>query len=83
MRRPIMLAAAVAAMSGAAVGSAKAQGTYWPWCVDYNDGSYNCGFANYQQCLATAIRRRGLCRPNPLPPGYGERPRGNARARQH
>ena len=57
LRRPIMLvAAAVVAWSGAAVGSARAQGTYWPWCVEYRDGSYNCGFANYQQCLATAIR---------------------------
>jgi hypothetical protein len=78
----MLAAAAVVAWSDAALDSAKAQGTYWPWCVEYRDGSYNCGFANYQQCLATAIRLRGLCRPNPLPPGYGERPRGDGRVRQ-
>ena len=84
MRRPIMLAAAaVVALSDAAFGSAKAQGSYWPWCVHYRDASYNCGFANYQQCLDTAIRARGMCRENPLPPGYAKRPRGDGRARQH
>jgi hypothetical protein len=82
MRRPIMLAAAVAALNGAAVGGATVQGTYWPWCVDYSDRSYNCGFANYQQCLEMAIRVRGFCRPNPLPPGYGEPRRDDGRARR-
>jgi hypothetical protein len=78
----IPFAAAIAASSGAAVGGATAQGTYWPWCVDYPDRSYNCGFANQQQCLEMAIRVRGFCRPNPLPPGYGERRRDDGRVRQ-
>ena len=35
MRRSILFAAAITALSGAAIGSGTAQGTYWPWCVDY------------------------------------------------
>jgi hypothetical protein len=82
MRRSIMLAtAAVMSLCDAAGGGAQAQGTYWPWCVHYRDASYNCGFANYQQCLSTAIRARGICRENPLPPGYGKPLRGDRRMR--
>ena len=26
-------------------------GSYWPWCIDYRDSSYNCGFETFEQCL--------------------------------
>jgi hypothetical protein len=63
-----ILVAAVAAAGVLMPGGARAEGTYWPWCIDYRDSSYNCGFATFEQCLATAIRLRGLCRENPLGP---------------
>ena len=67
----------VAAVAGLLMpGGAGAEGSYWPWCVDYRDSSYNCGFATFEQCRATAIRVRGLCRENPLgPPRPAQTPR--------
>jgi hypothetical protein len=63
-----------------APGCARAEGSYWPWCLDYRDGSYNCGFASFEQCIETALRVRGFCRQNPLgPPAPPPKPRRPAR----
>ncbi len=67
MPRSILVAAVVVACVPMP-GGAKAEGSYWPWCIDYRDSSYNCGFASFEQCRETAIRVRGLCRENPLGP---------------
>jgi hypothetical protein len=38
----------------------------YPWCAIYNDGSgsKNCGFANFQQCLADVSGIGGFCTQN-------------------
>ena len=79
MLKSILVAAAVAA--GVLMpGGARAEGSYWPWCVDYRDSSYNCGFASFEQCIEYALRVRGLCRENPLgPPRPAKGPRRPAR----
>jgi len=79
MLRSILVAAVVAA--GVLMpGGAKAEGSYWPWCIDYRDSSYNCGFASFEQCLQTALPVHGLCRENPLgPPRPAKSPRRPAR----
>jgi len=44
---------------------AAAQGA---WCAEYNygfGGARNCGFATYQQCLATVRGVGGSCSPSP------------------
>jgi hypothetical protein len=79
MLRSILLAG-VAAATFLVPGGARAEGTYWPWCVDYRDSSYNCGFATFEQCREFALRVRGLCRANPLgPPRPAQKPRRPAR----
>ena len=53
------------------------------WCAYYNfqhGGARNCGFATYQQCLATVTGIGGSCGPNPAyqppgPPRYTKLPR--------
>ena len=38
------------------------------WCAEYNfgfGGARNCGFATYQQCLATVRGVGGSCSPSP------------------
>ena len=39
----------------------------YPWCADYGPafGATNCGFATFQQCLATVSGIGGSCGPNP------------------
>ena len=73
MRSLLVLAVVAAALSNA--GSAQAQGKYWPWCVYYDAWSYNCGFASFEQCLATARPEGGFCKQNPYGPPVSE-PRG-------
>ena len=41
----------------------------YPWCAYYNlrhGGATNCGFATFQQCLATVSGIGGNCGPNPM-----------------
>lgn len=58
---------------------AKAQ--EYPWCAYYNflqGGATNCGFATYQQCMATISGIGGSCGANPRyqgPPPGPQRPR--------
>ncbi len=37
-----------------------------PWCLFYDQSTYNCGFYSYQQCLASRSGAGGYCRPNPF-----------------
>ena len=75
MRTLTILALITAALSFG-TGDAKAE-RYWPWCAYYNAYTYNCGFATFQQCLATISGVGGFCRANPYPPPVIEtRPRG-------
>lgn len=85
MRTLMILTLAAAALS-CNVGSAKAGPGFGPnggpWCAYYDPWSYNCGFATFQQCLATISGAGGVCQPNP----YGgtvrqELPRRHKRAR--
>jgi uncharacterized protein DUF3551 len=64
--------AATALMTGAQ--PSQADVTY-PWCAEYSmQGSSNCGFATYQQCMAALSGNGGWCianpmfRPGPVPP---------------
>ena len=44
--------------------SAEAQN--WPWCAHLGTGfeSTNCGFTNFEQCMATVSGIGGFCQPN-------------------
>jgi hypothetical protein len=61
---------------------------HYPWCLEYSgDDSQatNCGFATWQQCMATASGAGGVCYENPwyyaaLPPA-AEAPRVRSRRR--
>src|SRR5947207_7233653 len=49
------------------------------WCAYYNTadgGSRNCGFATFEQCLATVRGVGGNCSPSPYPSSTPSR-RGN------
>ena len=37
----------------------------YPWCAQYSWSNYNCGFVNFNQCLATISGVGGFCKPNP------------------
>jgi hypothetical protein len=65
--RTLAIVALVLAAIGFNARDAQAQGKYWPWCAYYDAWSYNCGFATFQQCLATISGAGGLCRLNPYP----------------
>lgn len=46
----------------------------YPWCAEYSgrSGGTNCGFVNFEQCMATVSGIGGFCRPNTMyvpPPG--------------
>lgn len=67
MRRLLIIVGALAAIV-CIENPAKAQnGT---WCAYYNTGdggSRNCGFATFEQCLATVRGIGGNCSPSPYP----------------
>ena len=67
MRLLATFAVVVTALSSIGSG-ASAQGKTWPWCARYDGWTYNCGFATYRQCLATAMGEGGHCYENPLAP---------------
>ena len=81
MRIVTTFAVIVAALSAAAQ-AAPAQAREYPWCARYDVWTYNCGFATFQQCLATISGAGGICTPNPRAVAIGdERPRRHKRAR--
>jgi hypothetical protein len=46
-----------------------AEAQNYPWCAYYNfqhGGATNCGFATFQQCLATVSGVGGSCGANPM-----------------
>jgi hypothetical protein len=51
----------------------------YPWCANYSGrgmgGAQNCGFVNFNQCLATVRGVGGTCDPNPLYEPYPPSPR--------
>jgi len=67
MRTLAGLAVVIAALSFGA-GDANAQGKYWPWCARYDSWTIVCGFATYQQCMATVSGVGGYCQRNVMPP---------------
>jgi hypothetical protein len=57
-----------------------AQAQNYPWCAFYTGpfSATNCGFATYQQCLATISGVGGYCQPNTMyrpPPARPRRDR--------
>jgi hypothetical protein len=39
----------------------------YPWCAEYSmQGSSNCGFISYQQCMAALSGNGGYCTANPM-----------------
>lgn len=58
----------IAGLSLAAAGlCTPAQAQNYPWCAQYGrgtGGAMNCGFANYQQCMADVSGIGGFCEPN-------------------
>jgi hypothetical protein len=66
MRTATIFAVIVAAMSlSTHTTPARAQAREYPWCARYDAWSYNCGFATFQQCLATISGAGGICERNP------------------
>jgi uncharacterized protein DUF3551 len=82
MRFPIFAAAPLLVL--ALAGDASAQN--YPWCAQYgfrSGGGRNCGFVNWQQCMATVSGIGGYCEPNAMyQPGYAEPRRKVRRHRQ-
>src|SRR5262249_34991013 len=80
--RPSLFILGIFAVAFFGAQPAKADGA---WCADYkfhHGGARNCGFATYQQCLATVTGIGGSCGPNPFyqppgPPRYTRLPRHN------
>jgi hypothetical protein len=63
--RPLPVLLGVVAVTVAAASAAQAQN--YPWCANFHDGAgVNCGFATYQQCLATSQGSGGYCTRNNL-----------------
>ena len=58
-----------------------AEAQNYPWCAYYNfqhGGATNCGWATFEQCLATVRGIGGSCGPNPMhqpAPGLYSSPR--------
>jgi len=64
-----------------------AEAQNYPWCAYYNfqhGGATNCGFATFQQCLATVSGIGGSCEPNTMyRPAPESHPSTKRRPRQH
>ena len=56
---------------------AKAQN--YPWCAQYSDGSMNCGFATFLQCLTDVSGIGGFCTQNKVPRPRARRTRPSLR----
>jgi hypothetical protein len=71
----------LAAVAAAAAMTTSAQAQNYPWCAIAHDGAgVNCGFATYEQCLATANGSGGYCsRNDAYRPSAGTQPHGAPR----
>lgn len=70
MRTLTILAVLIAALS-LGTNDAKAE-RYWPWCARYDGWTIVCGFATFQQCLATVSGVGGICQQNVMGPTVAE-----------
>jgi tetratricopeptide (TPR) repeat protein len=61
MRIPALCGLVIAALLGLAAPAAAAGP---PWCAAYRNGSTNCGFYTYQQCMDTVAGNGGFCNRN-------------------
>jgi Protein of unknown function (DUF3551) len=78
VRSALCLAATVAALLAADARPSAAMVIY-PWCASYSGrgmGAENCGFVNFNQCLATVRGVGGFCKPNPWYYPYPPSPAG-------
>ncbi len=60
-------------VAAVAIGT-RAEAKSYPWCAQYSkgDGSQNCGFVSFEQCMADVRGIGGFCNPNTQyvpPPG--------------
>ena len=63
--RSLAIFAVTAAALSLAAHATPAQAREYPWCARYDVWTMNCGFATFQQCLATISGVGGVCTPNP------------------
>jgi hypothetical protein len=72
--RPILLATLVVALMPFSSTDATAQ--YYPWCSIYSDrnGTSNCGFTSFEQCLINVRGIGGFCVRNAWATGAEIRP---------
>lgn len=82
--RTLAVLAIVAAALGLGARDASAEGKYWPWCSRYG-WTVVCGYATFQQCLASVSGAGGFCQPNIVGPPVTERSHGKRarHARRH
>jgi len=60
--KPLLTLIAALALASIAV---PAQAQNYPWCANFADGAgVNCGFATYEQCMATSQGSGGYCTKN-------------------
>jgi hypothetical protein len=64
---------------GAAWIATPAEATDYPWCAYYRNGSTNCGFSTFQQCLDTVRGIGGDCMRNTQYPTAGDNSRRTRR----
>ena len=62
--RPVLLL--LGAFAGAVALATPGQAQNYPWCSNFADGwgGTNCGFASYEQCMATVRGGGGFCSQN-------------------
>lgn len=62
----VILAGLAALAISALAPVAPASAVEYPWCAQYSgrNGGRNCGFVNYQQCMATVSGIGGFCERN-------------------
>ena len=74
--RTLAILAVITAALCSSPRDAQAQGKYCPWCARYDGWTVVCGFATFQQCLATISGVGGFCQRNVMsPPFAAEGPR--------
>ncbi len=82
--RPILALAALMAAPFLTAQPASAEVIY-PWCLYDSRGGVNCGFVNWQQCMASKTANNDMCGLNGLytRAHAAERPRKSKRNRQY
>jgi hypothetical protein len=80
MRGILLVAFTTAAV---ALSDSQAGAQYYPWCSIYSDrnGTSNCGFVSFEQCLANVRGIGGFCVRNAWAAGAEIRPYGRTKRR--